>query len=273
MPLIKKHRGDTLIEVMFAITVFAIVSILAINLMNSGINSAQRTLEVTMARNEIDAQAEALRYIHQSYVAERQLSEEESQYRRLWDALREAATRAQSLKWSTQPGVTTTFDINAYKSCGDVYTKIVNGDNNGSSVAYNSFILNTRLLLPDSETTYNGSNYNTNLNNIIVGAVSIKQSGGTAPTGRLRPTSLYPRIIYGSPVDNTNQSSLKESKIYDQIYRAEGIWITAAGDNNLDPKRSNYYDFYIRTCWEGAGNSYPSTITTIVRLYNPEVIE
>lgn len=277
MPVVKsrvRRHGDTIVEVMFAITVFAVVAILAINMMNSGINTAQRTLEVSMARNEIDAQAEALRYIHQSYVAERQLSKEESQYRRLWNALREAATRAQSLKWSAQPGVITTFDINSYDSCEKVYQGIVNGDgSSSSSVAYNSFVLNTRLLLPDSEATYNGSNYDTNLNNIIVGAVNVEQSGGTMPTGRLRPTSLYPRIIYGSTLANTGSSNLKEDQIYDQIYYAEGIWITAAGDNNDAPSRSNYYDFYIRTCWEAAGDNYPSTITTIVRLYNPEVIE
>ena len=40
---IKKH-GDTIIEVMMALAVFAVLAIITVNLMNSGINNAQRTL-------------------------------------------------------------------------------------------------------------------------------------------------------------------------------------------------------------------------------------
>ena len=61
---LKSKRGDTLIEVMLSISIFAFVAMLTINMMNDGINTAQRTLEAEMARNEIDAQAEALRFIH-----------------------------------------------------------------------------------------------------------------------------------------------------------------------------------------------------------------
>ena len=65
------------------------------------------------------------------------------------------------------------------------------------------------------------------------------------------------------------------TEIYNKIERAEGIWINVAGNNNnkLDVKRSDYFDFYIRTCWQSAGTNTPSTITTVVRLYNPEVME
>ena len=78
----KKH-GDTIIEVTLSITIFSLIAVLSLNLMNNGVSNAQRTLEITMARNEIDAQAEALRYIHSSYVAERQLSRGQSQFRKL----------------------------------------------------------------------------------------------------------------------------------------------------------------------------------------------
>ena len=63
--------------------------------------------------------------------------------------------------------------------------------------------------------------------------------------------------------------------IYNRLNRAEGIWVNAVGDNN-NPSRtrkSNYFDFYIRVCWQSAGTRVPSTITTVVRLYNPEVME
>lgn len=64
----KNQRGDTIIEVLLAITVFSMLAVGAIAIMNQGINSAQRSLEITQVRQQIDAQAEALRYIHQSYI-------------------------------------------------------------------------------------------------------------------------------------------------------------------------------------------------------------
>ena len=56
-------------------------------MMNDGINTAQRTLESQMARNEIDAQAEALRYIHDNYVAEYGGTNVSSQYQKIWKAI------------------------------------------------------------------------------------------------------------------------------------------------------------------------------------------
>ncbi len=66
---LRRQRGDTIIEVLFAVTVFAIVAVGGLAIMNQGISTAQRSLEITLVRQQIDAQAEAIRYIHQSYVA------------------------------------------------------------------------------------------------------------------------------------------------------------------------------------------------------------
>lgn len=63
------QRGDTLIEVLFAVTVFSLLLIGAMALMGRGTASAERSLETSVARQAIDAQAEALRYIHDSYIA------------------------------------------------------------------------------------------------------------------------------------------------------------------------------------------------------------
>lgn len=60
------ERGDTIIEVLLAITVFSMVSIATMTIMNQGTNAAQRALEITHVRQEIDAQAEALRAAQQS---------------------------------------------------------------------------------------------------------------------------------------------------------------------------------------------------------------
>ncbi len=49
-------RGDTIIEVMFAFVIFSLVVIGAFTLMNSGVATAQRSLEVTLVRQQIDGQ-------------------------------------------------------------------------------------------------------------------------------------------------------------------------------------------------------------------------
>jgi len=62
------QRGDTIIEVLFAITVFSIIAVAGLSLMNQGTATVQRALEISHVRNQIDAQADGLRYIHDSYV-------------------------------------------------------------------------------------------------------------------------------------------------------------------------------------------------------------
>lgn len=65
-----KTRGDTLIEVLFAISIFSLVAVGGLSIMNQGTSTTQRALEITLVRNEIDAQAEVLRYLNASYIAE-----------------------------------------------------------------------------------------------------------------------------------------------------------------------------------------------------------
>jgi len=63
-----KNRGDTMVEVLFAITVFSLVVVGSLSIMNQGTAAAQRALEITLVRQEIDAQAEALRFLNASYI-------------------------------------------------------------------------------------------------------------------------------------------------------------------------------------------------------------
>jgi len=67
----KTHRrsaGDTLIEVLFAITIFSFIVVTALSLMNQGAAASQRSLETTLVRQQIDGQAEVLRFLQESYV-------------------------------------------------------------------------------------------------------------------------------------------------------------------------------------------------------------
>ena len=63
------ERGDTIIEVLFAVAIFSMIAVGSLTIMNQGTQAAQRALEITLVRQEMDAQAETLRFLHQSYVA------------------------------------------------------------------------------------------------------------------------------------------------------------------------------------------------------------
>ena len=65
----RRQRGDTIVEVIFAVTVFSLVAVGGLTLMNQGAAIAQRSLEIGLVREQMDAQADALRYIHNAYVS------------------------------------------------------------------------------------------------------------------------------------------------------------------------------------------------------------
>ncbi|MDB5177336.1 MAG: exported protein of unknown function [Candidatus Saccharibacteria bacterium] len=63
------QRGDTIVEVLFAVTVFSMVAVAGLSLMNQGTAMSQRSLEIGLVRDQMDAQADALRYVHNAYIA------------------------------------------------------------------------------------------------------------------------------------------------------------------------------------------------------------
>lgn len=58
-----RDRGDTVIELVLAFGVFALVAVTTLGIMNRGIATSQRSLETTLVRQQMDSQAEALRFI------------------------------------------------------------------------------------------------------------------------------------------------------------------------------------------------------------------
>ena len=60
----KFNRGDTLVEVLLGVTIFSLVAVIALETMNRGMAIAQYSLETTLVRQQVDAQAEMLRYAH-----------------------------------------------------------------------------------------------------------------------------------------------------------------------------------------------------------------
>ena len=62
------QSGDTIVEVMIAFAIFAAVLASSMAIMNLGIGKSMRSLEITQVRQQMDAQAEMIRFIHDSYV-------------------------------------------------------------------------------------------------------------------------------------------------------------------------------------------------------------
>ncbi len=79
-----RERGDTIIEVLFATTIFSMIAVGALSIMTQGTAMAQRALEIGLVRQQIDAQADALRYLNQSYISDYGKNGTASQ---LWDAV------------------------------------------------------------------------------------------------------------------------------------------------------------------------------------------
>lgn len=260
----KIKHGDTIVEVCICVSIFALVCVFTVGLMNNGLNTAQRTLEVTMARTAIDSQAESLRFIHNNYLSERN-SNATAQFKKIWQRIKEYSRDSSAIKMSEYSNIK--FDVNAYDTCEEVYKDQID--------YFSAFAINPRLILPDLDATYRGVNYTDVGKNGIIDNMIISNKNGLK---KMSAASLYPRIIYQTSrmVSSTDASSLKEnnSNLYQFVNAVEGVWIIAIHENESDLNRSEFFDFYIRTCWTAAGNSNsPSTITTIVRLYNPETIQ
>jgi len=276
-------RGDTVVEVIFAITIFCLVAIISITLMNSGINTAQGSLELTMARNEIDAQAEALRFIQNSFLAERGLAKENQQYTELWRRITRGEQECDydylaSCGLAIEPEQLADFDITTCAEAYEAPTRSIR-DNN-------AFVINTRLVQPSDtdadfiQDFFFGISTEPNYKNLMSNIIISSKERSTA----FIPAPIYPRLLFthhghSDEFDSDLLVETDETRTHDQLYRVvasvEGIWVIAVRGGIRDDatKEPEFFDFYIRTCWYEPGNDYPTAIGTIVRLYNPEIIE
>lgn len=234
-------KGDTLIEVTIAVGIFSMIAIAIVSVMSNGVASAQTSLEATLTRQEIDTQAEALRFIHSSYIASTNKST--NKYEHLWGAI---MAKAINLKDKPEAEQTAILQYSP-SSCDELYS-------NSSSTIGSAFIINTREL-----SNYSGGS---NTENVIVSS------------SKLKPAATYPHLVYGTSGDT--ESTLLDRQ--DSLYAAEGIYIIAVKDNDTttvggnNAKAPAFYDFYIRTCWVANRSSDSSTISTVMRLYDPSSV-
>lgn len=263
----KYQKGDTLIEVTLAIGVFSMIAIAVVAVMNSGTSGAQSSLETTLAREEIDAQAEALRFIQASYINDKGvINASENRFQNLWQEITNLAVEP-DLKVDADGDGVKDDDIAKFtpNTCQALYNNQYLNDSN-------AFIINTRYLgdftTGSTASVKNSSNGDS--------AIFIKKESSF-----FQPASTYPRLIFRSNSGDNNLIDSVSSTASKRLYRAEGIFIVAVkdadkttivGDTGAIDKKSAFYDFYIRTCWYGAGTNTPSTISTVIRLYDPDAI-
>lgn len=276
-------RGDTIIEVMFAIAVFSLVAVLTISMMNLGTAKAEGSLELTTARHELNAQAEALRFVHSAYTAELALptcsapilqkDEKCQQYEKLWTAIVGRA-RASMPDDNAQKGIIDITDTlsNSTPAVGNYHNVY------GCQRAYEPGVFGSDSLLTANKAfVLNVRDLNINPNSDKSDLEQPTRALVAATNGsdnKFIAAPLSARIIYsrqGHPSETTadGYAAHDVDSQYNQVAQVEGIWVVAiAGDTNgaaVPP----FYDFYIQTCWNAPNSLTPTILDTVIRLYNP----
>ena len=246
-------KGDTLIEVVLAVGIFSLVAIAVASVMNGGTSSAQASLEVTLAREEIDTQAEALRFIQSAYIAEKDSEKDDSNpenksyVSQLWQEIKKNAVKLNQGTPSSEDQNLLSFSPT---DCQALYN-----ETDGEVFKYHAFVLDpTRL-----GETRGSSAYISTLDNSVL----------------FKATETYPRIVYGN-----NENKLMDNN-RSSVSEVDGLYIIAVGDasntaivsNNTGKEETAFYDFYIRSCWYNLDSDHPSTISTVIRLYNPDALD
>ncbi|MBR3232709.1 hypothetical protein IKF74_00235 [Candidatus Saccharibacteria bacterium] len=269
-------RGDTLVEIMFAVGVFGLVAIGAIGIMNKGLYDAQKALEITMARQEIDAQAEGLRFLHEAYQAEKNNQDlSQTPYTHIWEWLVRRAYKPSDAKLAHLS------DSYNGVECSKIYSEHKAIPSPESSLyGAKPFILNLRRLDETVAASYM---------QISGSTTSVATTNGTGiiinydtATNMFEQSPTYPRLLYSNIYSSTSEvhdldttltdqdidelSGRKISTYYTSMTKAQGIWIVSIASSDTNPE---FYDFHIRTCWNSPGDNDSTTISTVVRLFNP----
>lgn len=258
-------RGDTLIEVMLATAIFSLVAVVSVGMMNSGLVTGERSLERVTARSELNAQAEALRFIHSSYVSELNLPECTPETRLAGQKCQQFRDIWRQISGNAVSPADYTIEY-PLSRCADVYD-----GNNRLLKNNNAFIINTRQLMTTTTGAYR----------INDAYLSVRTHSDL-----FREAILNARVIFARQTaeeggeNNTAGADLggvgnTGSLQYLRVAAIEGIWAVAVkgyneGDGNTSHVEPDYYDFYIETCWKDTNASTPTSLDAVIRLYNPD---
>ena len=220
-------KGDTLVEVTLAVGIFSMVAIAVVAVMSGGTSNTQTALETTLAREEIDIQAETLRFIQASAAAE---GASDGLFSKLWKNITEGAIAEEDAE---DAGAIYHFSPT---SCSSIYPDPDDGE--PDAFLQNAFFIDPEKLQNEN---YRGD-----------AVVSYPDNRNL-----FHSTSTYPRIYDGN-AEGIFVVAVKDSGTKILSPSTSGI----SSENSV----SYYYDFYIRTCWDSPGSDRPSTISTVIRL-------
>lgn len=228
-------KGDTLIEVTLAVGIFSMIAIAVVAVLSNSTSNAQTALESTLAREQVDSQTEALRFIQSSYI-----NDKDSKYAKLWEEI----TNNHSIAVDNSTYTDKIEEILKYtpETCDELYEK----EGVNSIYFQKAFVINPSTL---------GTFDSDNIGDVLYGANEAV----------FKSASTYPRLI---DKDNVNGGFTAEG-IYVIAVKDHGTTNIAQGNNSS--KTSAFYDFYIRTCWYGSNADKPSAVSTVIRLYNPAI--
>ncbi|MBQ2623312.1 hypothetical protein IJG12_03260 [Candidatus Saccharibacteria bacterium] len=253
-------KGDTLVEVTLAIGIFSMIAIAVASVMSGGSSSAQLALETTQAREEIDTQADAIRFIHSTYSANK--DNQDHPYVKLWRDI----TKRSIVLSDNEDKLAAVLQYTP-SSCSELYDK-------DSEVFKSAFVINPRefnkLSSNIGKTTFD--------KNLVLFTTTDNESSFTT-------ASTHPRLVFGNKLtgENDNNAILADSTFPSNILYAEGIYVVPVVDPSTTSivdvideeqtvKKPAYFDFYIRTCWYGSRTDDPSTISTVIRLHDPDAV-
>ena len=253
-------RGDTLLEVVLAFVMFSIVAAISVALMNSSISGAEASIELTLARTEIDAQSETIRFVHEAYNYDRA-------YNNLWNHILKQLIDKEQKELPK-------LDID---KCSALYKDDPSSDIKPITDA-KAFILNPRQV-------NNGTSTDEEKIKNFYGRslVTVEEN-----SDKFSASSLNPRIIYEKESTSSNEEvgtigdsdsnfndtrnstddDIAHEDQYTLVSHVEGIYDFLV----KDPTDPSHYDFYVYTCWFAPGAERPTTIGTVTRLFNPEYV-
>lgn len=266
-------RGDTLIEVTIAIGIFALVAISVVAVVNISTSGAQSALENTLTREEVDSQAETLRFIQSAYVNDSNLDGDVTEnpklllYQKIWERVKSYAQANMSVSGEVNANFDKDFKP---ETCDALYAK---ADDRPMSYLQeqNAFIIDIRRL--------NAYDENDDIDRFAESVVLAARDDN-----RFTAAVTYPHLVYKKedPMGDKYEDALIDSGGFDVLDKIEGIFIVGIRDKNTtavvtdDVKdyivtASTYYDFYVRSCWYNAGSEVPSIVSTLIRLRDPDV--
>ena len=267
---VRTKTGDTLVEVVLAIGIFSMVGIAAVAVISASSSGAENALEVTLARQAIDEQVEALRYIHTSLlVGVRSDISDSNKYRDLWDRITAGAVDVTSYERYKK----FINDYASYSSCAEVYDTLreMSGQESGP------FVINPRQMYLGDYGAEMPWKKQSMLGRVI--SEGVVSEGQAETVGKLAEAVTVPRLVY----ENSSDTIAGLNGTGSGLDKAEGVFIMAVRDQGtttvvdtnpgetttVNNSAAAFYDFYVRSCWFEAGADRPSTISTLVRLVDP----